>query len=187
MGTLIFKGPIARPSFGRRLLVAASFTVLVVVVAGCNAAATAQDSANVLAGIINIAKAEAPALPAADAAVVTQWATLGATLDLQLDSCITGAQAAGSKKSAFLTCFNTFAQGLLSTSELAQLKVLSAGSQSKVQLWVTAISLGINAALTAFGGTAQATPAVSTSAEQPTKAELAHLARRVGLSAAYGF
>jgi hypothetical protein len=59
------------------------------------------------------------------------------------------------------------------------LRVLSAGSQSKVQLWVTAIILGVNAALTSFGGTQAATPQV---AVLPASHEdLAQLARQVGL------
>jgi len=152
---------------------------------GCSASATAQDFANVLSGIINIAKAEIPALPAADASIVTQWTTLGTTLDAQLQSCITVATAAGGKKTAFLACFNTFAAGIASPSELAQLRVLSAGSQGKAQLWVTAIILGVNAAFTSFGGAPAATPQVA--AVQPTHAELAELARRVGVSRTYGF
>ena len=163
----------------------AGLAIAGIFMAGCNATKTAQDFANVLTGVINIAKAEIPALPPADAAIVTQWTNLGTTLDGQLQSCITGATAAGGKKAAFLGCFNTFAAGIASPSELAQLRVLSAGSQSKAQLWVTAIILGVNAALTAFGGAPVAEPTVA--AVQPTHAELAELARQAGVSPAYGF
>jgi len=176
---------ISRRAFCRRLAAVGSFVILLLSAVGCSASATAQDFANVLTGIINIAKAEIPALPPADGAIVTQWTALGTTLDGQLQSCITGAEAAGGKKAAFLACFNTFAAGIASPSELAQLRVLSAGSQSKAQLWVTAIILGVNAALTSFGGTPAATPTVA--AVQPTHAELAQLARQVGASPAYGF
>ncbi len=160
-------------------LAAGSFMLLLLMTTGCNATTTAQDFANVIAGILNIAKAEIPALPPADAAIVTQWTTLGTTLDAQLQTCITDATAAGGKKAAFLACFNTFAAGIASPAELAQLRVLSAGSQSKVQLWVTAIILGVNAALTSFGGTPAATPQVA--ALPASHEELAQLARQIGL------
>lgn len=159
----------------RTLSAIVSPTILLLLSAGCNPTTTAQDFANVITGILNIAKAEIPALPPADGAIVSQWTTLGTTLDGQLRSCVTAATAAGGKKSAFLACFNTFTQGLLSTTELAQLRVISSASQSKVQLWVTAVSLGVNAALTAFGGAAQPAPQVS--AEQPTRAALEAFAR----------
>ncbi len=172
------EGSVAKHPLYQRLA-AGSFMLLLLMTTGCNATTTAQDFANVIAGILNIAKAEIPALPPADAAIVTQWTTLGTTLDAQLRTCITNATAAGGKKAAFLACFNTFAAGIASPAELAQLRVLSAGSQSKVQLWVTAIILGVNAALTSFGGTPAATPQV---AMLPASHEdLTQLARRVGL------
>ncbi len=160
-------------------LAAGSFMILLLMTAGCNATTTAQNFANVIAGILNIAKAEIPALPPADAATVTQWTTLGTTLDAQLQTCITSATAAGGKKAGFLACFNTFAAGIATPAELAQLRVLSAGSQSKVQLWVTAIILGVNAALTSFGGTPTATPQVAV--VPASHEDLAQLARQVGL------
>ncbi|HEX4076015.1 MAG TPA: hypothetical protein VHX49_11500 [Candidatus Acidoferrales bacterium] len=175
----------AKPSLRRRLAAAASFILLIAIVSGCNATTTAQDFVNVITGILNIAKAEIPALPAADGAIVAQWTTLGTTLDGQLQTCIASATAAGGKKAAFLACFNAFAAGIASPSELAQLRVLSTGSQSKVQLWVTAIILGVNAALTAFGGTPATTPQV---ADVPAShRDLAKLARQVGVSPSYGF
>jgi hypothetical protein len=169
----------------QRLVAAGSFIILLLMTVGCNATTTARDFANVLTGVINIAKAEIPALPPADAAIVTQWTTLGTTLDGQLQNCITGATTAGGKKAAFLGCFNTFAAGIASPAELAQLRVLSAGSQSKAQLWVTAIILGVNAALTSFGGTPATTPQVA--AVPASHEDLAQLARQVDVSQAYGF
>jgi hypothetical protein len=175
----------AKLRFHRRLVWVGSFMVLLVMAAGCNATTTAQNFANVITGILNIAKAEVPALPPADGAIIARWTTLGTTLDGQLQTCITSATAAGGKKAAFLACFNTFAAGIASPAELAQLRVLSAGSQSKAQLWVTAIVLGVNAALTSFGGTAAPTPTVA--AALTSHNDLVALARRVGVSTAYGF
>src|SRR5579862_9745634 len=114
----------------RKLAALSSITVLVVLFAGCNPATTAQDFANVIAGILNIAKAEVPALPADDAAIVTQWTTLGTTLEGQLQTCINSATTAGGKKAAFLACFSAFAGGIVSPSELAQLRILTSGSQT---------------------------------------------------------
>ena len=171
-------GSVAKHPLYQRLA-SGSLLLLFLMTAGCNATTTAQDFANVIAGILNIAKAEIPALPPPDAAIVTQWTTLGTTLDAQLQTCITSATATGGKKAAFLACFNTFAAGIASPAELAQLRVLSAGSQSKMQLWVTAIILGVNAALTSFGGTPTATPQVAV--VPASHDDLAQLARRVGL------
>ena len=174
----------SRRAFWKRLAAVGSSVILLLSAVGCNATTAAQDFANVITGILNIAKAEIPALPPADGAIVTEWTTLGTTLDGQLQSCITAATTAGGKKPAFLACFNTFAGGIASPAELAQLRVLSPGSQSKVQLWVTAIILGVNAALTSFGGAPAATPTVA--GVQPTHAELAQLARRLDVSPTYG-
>jgi hypothetical protein len=169
---------VANCRFRRKLAALSSIAVLVALLsAGCNAATTAQDFANVIAGILNIAKAEVPALPADDAAIVAQWTTLGTALEGQLQTCINGATTAGSKKAAFLACFNVFAGGIVSPSELAQLRVLTSGSQTKVQLWVTAMILGVNAALTAFGGTPAATPKVA--AQPPSHQDIVALARRL--------
>lgn len=176
---------ISRRAFCQRLAAVGSFVILLLPAVGCNATTAAQDFANVITGILNIAKAEIPALPPADGAIVAQWTTLGTTLDGQLQTCIASATAAGGKKAAFLGCFNTFAAGIASPAELAQLHVLSAASQSKVQLWVTAIVLGVNAALTSFGGTAAATPQIA--AEPASHQDLLALARRVEAKPAYGF
>ena len=147
--------------------------------AGCNAADAAQRAQSVIAAVLQIAQAEEPALPPADAAIVTPWVTLGVTLDGQLETCLATAATNGSKKSAFFACFNTFSQGLLGPTELAQLRVLSPGSQKTAQLWITAISVGIDVAIPLLGGTAQAPPAVSSI--PPSSRELASFAARLGI------
>jgi hypothetical protein len=161
---------------------AALVMVCVVACAGCNASQAAQRAQSVIAAVLNIAQAEEAALPPSDAAVLTPWVSAGETLNGQLSSCIAGATAAGSKKSAFLACFNTFAQGLFSPTELSQLRLLSPGTQKKVQLWVTAISVGLNVAIPAFGGTEVTPPTLGGA---PSAAELRGFARRIGV--AYGY
>lgn len=138
----------------------ATLALCTIFLAGCSAQQSATDFANVLGSILNIAKAEEPALPPNDAAVITPWVNVGMTLEGQLQSCIVGAGPSG-KKAAFVGCFNTFASGLVNPTELAQLRVVSAGSQSKVQLWATAVIIGVNAALTQFGGSTLPMPVVS--------------------------
>lgn len=144
------------------------FLAVLLVAGGCNSQQAAQNFSNVIVGILNVAQAEEPVLSAKDAAIITPWIALGQTLDAQLNACISGAGASG-KKAAFVGCFNNFASGLLNPTELAQLKVLDSGSQSKVQLWATAVIIGVNAALTNFGGTAQPMPTI---AAPPTTAQL---------------
>lgn len=109
---------------------------------GCNATSDANTIENIVSTTLAIAQAEEPVLPPADSAILTPWVNLGITLNGQLKTCI-AANTSG-KKAQFATCFNTFASGLLSTQELASLRVLSPASQNKVQLYVTAIVTAVN-------------------------------------------
>lgn len=153
--------------------------VPVLLLSGCNAYQTAQRFETVLAGIISIAQAEEGALPPADAAIVKQWTDLGVTLDSQLNACIMVAGQHGGKGATFAGCFNTFASGLASPAELAQLRVLSPGAQKKAQLYVTAAILGVNAALTAFKVAEQPVPQIG-SAPQPSAQEINQLRVELG-------
>jgi hypothetical protein len=69
---------------------------------------------------------------------------LGIGLDSQLATCVSNVSGLVGKGAKFSSCFTTFAQGLLSPSEQAQLRILSASSQSKVSLYVTGIVAGVN-------------------------------------------
>src|SRR5579871_1053987 len=108
-----------------RVLAILAVMALAIASAGCNAADAARRAQSVIAAVLQIAQAEEPVLPPTDAAIVAPWVTLGVTLDGQLETCLATAITNGSKKSAFLACFNTFSQGLLGPTELAQLRVLS--------------------------------------------------------------
>ena len=146
----------------------------------CNALATAQNFSNVLGGIIAVAQADIPALPPADGAILTTWTNLGVSLDGQLNTCI-GALGNSGKTAQFLGCFNAFASGLLNPTELAQLRIVSAGSQSKVQLYVTAAVLGLNAALVFYKGVSQ-TPPVVGSGSTPSAEDLRTTFLRAGVT-----
>ena len=129
--------------------------------AGCTAQQTAQDVSNVVGGILNIAQQEEQALPAADVAVMTPWVTLGLSLKAQADTCIA---AAGNTKAKLATCLTAFVGGLLSPTELAQLRILSPATQKKVQLYATAALIAINGALTNWGQPAKPNPTISSEA-----------------------
>lgn len=151
-------------------LLACCFTM-----SSCSAQQTAQNISNVVGGILNIAQAEEPALPQADAAVITPWIALGFTLQGQANTCIA---AAGNTKSKLATCLTAFVGGLLSPTEMAQLRILSPAAQKKVQLWATACLIAINGALTNWGQSPQPNPTLATG---PTAAELNVLSAQLRL------
>lgn len=135
---------------------------------GCSAATTAERTQSVLQAVIAVAQAETPAIPIQDQPKYTAFTNLASTLDGQLGTCITNvtgtAGTAMNTKSKFLTCFNTFTSGLLTSPELAQLQISDSKTQQEVQLYVTAIVQGVNIALTFFGGSPAVTPTVGTKA-----------------------
>lgn len=153
----------------------------------CNGLQTATRAQGIITAVLNVAAAEEPSVPAADQAAFTNWVNLGKTLDGQLSACITNVGGVTGKGAKFSVCFNTFASGLLSSSELAQLRVLSPGSTSKVQAVVTAIVTGVNVAFAAFGGSSLQAPSVGS----VTAAGVHDVGIRAGLSsetlAQYGY
>ena len=135
-----------------------AFTTLSTV--GCNGADTATRAQNAVTAALNIAAAEVSVVPAADQAAYKSFVALGQSLNAQLGTCIAGVSGITGKAGKFLSCFNTFANGLLAPAELAQLRLLNPSTQAKVQLYVTAIVVGVNIAVAAFGGSVVATPSV---------------------------
>jgi hypothetical protein len=163
-------GPIALVS----LLVV---TALPMLLAGCSAQQTALKAQGVVSAVLKVAAAEEAVVPAADQAAFTSWVSLGNTLNAQLATCITNVGGVTGKGAKFAACFSTFASGLLSPAELAQLRVLSPSTQAKVQLYVTAIVTGINVV------TAITAPQVAE--RQPTRGELEAFAARIGYAGEY--
>lgn len=146
---------------------------------GCGGAyQTAQQFQTVIAGILNIAQGGVSSLPAADQATVGNWVNAALNLDGQLAGCINSAGTSAAA-SAFGTCFDTFAAGLTSPSELAQLRIVSAASQKKVELWATAAILAVNGALAIYNLAAQPQPTI---AQAPSRAELLVVASEVNIS-----
>lgn len=156
----------------KKLLVVPIFA-LCMVFAGCNAQATAQKAQQIISAVLQTAQAEEPAVPAQDQATFTNFVNLGLTLNGQLGTCIGNVGGLMGKGAKFESCFNTFAQGLFSSSELDQLRVLSPASAAKVQLYATAIIAGVNVVVSF------ASPSVATA---PSSAEMRSLGHRVGLT-----
>ena len=137
-------------------------------IAGCNAFQTAQKAHDIVGAVVAVAQADLPSLQATgvfnatEAATVTNYLNLTVTLNGQYQTCITSANSATlGKKGKFVTCLDTFAQGLSDPKELAQLRVMRPGAQQQVQLWITAASIGVSSVVAALGGSPVASPQVS--------------------------
>lgn len=143
---------------------------------GCSALQKAQTAANVIGAILAVAQAEVPAVPPADQAGYSGFVTLGQSLDSQLQACIVAANTGVTKSGKFLACFNGFAAGLGSPAEQAQLRLLSASTRAKVQLYLVGVIAGVNVAVQSFGGTKLQAPAVGPA---PAAAEIRELRTQV--------
>jgi hypothetical protein len=158
-------------------------------IAGCNKFADAQNTIGVIAQIVSTAQSDLPSLQAsgvftaAEAIAVTNYLGAVSLLDTQAGTCLTAIGKNGAN-AALVACFTTFANGLVSPAELADLRVLNPKAQARVQLWVTAFALAINAGAEFFGGATSAPPQI---ADQPAQqADLAVLRARLNLPASYG-
>lgn len=160
----------------RKLLSIALALCLVPALTGCSAQQKAQGVYDVIEGIVIVAQAEAPNVPVEDQAIYNGLVAFAGSLADQLKVCI---DAPGAK---FLTCFQSFANGLNSPTELAQLRILSPKSQHKVQIYVSAIVAGVNAGLTYFGGKKSVAPVISPA--PASQAELRELADQIGYQGA---
>lgn len=140
--------------------------LLVIPLCGCSVYKYANNTVNVIGQIISIAQADLPGLESsgviatADAPAITNWLNGLATLDSQAKTCVATAGTSGTK-AALTSCITTFAEGLLNPTELATLRVLSPKSQQKVELYATAITLGLNAYCDIEGCASITPPAIS--------------------------
>lgn len=164
--------------------------LLAVSLSGCSNYTKAQKAYNVVEAIISVVEADLPSLQAAgvfspaEATVVGGYANLAGHLADQYESCITNAQNTMIATSGkFLDCLNVFSAGLADPKELASLRVLNPKAQKQVQLWVTAVQVGINATIAVLGG--QQTAPVAISASLPTTAELHEFGARCGYQGGY--
>lgn len=136
--------------------------VLLLPLGGCSATTTAQKTEAAIGAVLAVAQVEEANIPAADRVVYTAFVNLAVGLNSQLETCISDVSSMSlSKNQKFLACFNTFAAGLASPSELAELRILSPASQSTVETYLLAIVAGINALEAALGGQPLPNPSVS--------------------------
>src|SRR5579864_9799799 len=130
---------------------------IAVALSGCSSYSKAVTAYNVIAAIVGVAQADLPALQAAgvispaEAPVVGGYVALVGSLNAQYKSCIDNAQSTKLKNaSKFLLCASAFDVGLSDPKELAQLRVLNPKAASRVQLWATAVQIGLNSAIGAL-------------------------------------
>lgn len=169
----------------KRLSIVAVAALVAFSVAGCTGYQKALAAYNVIQSIVNVAQADLPTLQAAgvfspaEAPVIGGYVQLVGTLNGQYSACITNAQNSKLATSGkFIGCLNVFSAGLSDPKELASLRLLNPKAQSKVQLWATALQIGLNVALSNLGAPQPQAPVIAASA--PTSAELLGFAAHIG-------
>lgn len=151
--------------------------------AACSAYQKAETAYKVIAIIVSLAQADLPAFQAtgvisvAESQAVSSYLGAVANLNGQYSTCIDNAENATlSTKAKFLACANIFTSGLLNAKELEGLRILNPKAQHQVQLWVSAVQLGLNSTVIALGGAVEPAPVVGSA---PTTAELHSFEKRV--------
>ena len=166
--------------------------VLCLSLGGCKQQPAVLNALAVIGQLLTLAQDDLPSLQVSgvitsgDQVAFGNWLAAGQTLLTQAQTCVSGLGASGSG-SALASCVNTFATGLLSPTEQAQLRIISPAAQKKVTLYVTAIVLATNFAAQLINANQSTTPPVgSTAGPAPTSTELRELRIRLNLSPAYG-
>jgi hypothetical protein len=166
----------------KKLILPLALSLVLLTSCNGNGLQTAQRAQSAIQVALNIAAVEENLVPVQDQAIYKNFVTLGNTLNGQLGTCITNVTGIMGTGAKFASCFNTFAQGVLSPVELAQLRLLSPTTAAKVQLYVTAVVAGVNIAIAAFGGTPAATPVVGAS---PSTSQLNYVEHQMREAAGY--
>jgi hypothetical protein len=184
------QGGLMQAKLGKLGGTAVVLLVAMLTVAGCNTYQAALNAVNTAGQIFTIAQQDLPALeasgviPAKDVPAVTGWLNAGIALQGQAKTCVTAAGTSGTK-AALGNCLFVFANGLVSPTELANLRLLDKNTQQKVELWATAAVLAADGYCVIEGCT-QASPPVITQAA-PTAEELHNLRVEAGIPNAYGY
>jgi hypothetical protein len=135
---------------------------------GCKEQPQVLAALNTVQQVITLAQTDVPSLVVAgtitqaDATAISTWLGAASSLDAQGITCVTALGASGSA-SAIATCVNTIGTGLLSPTEMAQLRIISAKAQHSLAIYVTAVVLGVNAAAEIVNAIQTATPTVGAS------------------------
>jgi len=177
----------------RKVSVSAVAVLSIFALVGCQQQPKVVAALGVVGQILTLAQDDLPTLQvtgvltSADVTNFGNWLAAGQTLLGQAQGCVNGLGSGGSA-SALAACVNTFATGLISPTEQAQLRIISPGAQKKVTLYVTAVVLAANFAAQIIKATQVQTPTVGTTpAPAPSTQELHDLRMRLGLSPAYGY
>src|ERR1700690_1651523 len=135
---------------------------------GCSAYNDTLAGLNTLGQIITVAEADIPTLEAAgtfsaaDAAAAQSWLQGLGAIQSQSVACVNTVGSKGAKAS-FAVCVTEFGIGLLSPTEMADLRLLSPSAQKQATIWVTALVLAANAVSVIVNATPVVAPVVGTS------------------------
>ena len=167
--------------------------VLALGLGGCKQQPDVVAALGIVQQVISLAQADLPALQVAgtlsqaDVTAATNWLSAASTIVGQGQTCVAGLGAGGST-AALANCVNTIGTGLLSPTEMAQLRIISPKAQRSVTIYVTAIVLGVNAAAQIVKATQTATPTVGAApGVTPTAQEMDDFKARLHLNPAYGY
>lgn len=161
--------------------------VAVLLLGGCKQQPSVVSALNVVQQVIMLAQADLPALQvagtlsSADMGAITNWLSAASTIVAQGQTCVAGLGAGGAT-SALANCVNTIGTGLLSPTEMAQLRIISPKAQHSVTIYVTAVVLGVNAVAAIVSATQTATPPVGGATASVSPDELRTFALRAGVS-----
>ena len=143
----------------RPFLLMLAICVFVMMPIGCNdPGAVAAKAANDVATAIGAAETTIGQLQAggtisaAEAKNILGYLNAANSLDSQFISCIGTVHAAKGAASGYLTCAQTFLNGLQDPAELANLRVSNPASQQKVDLVVNSVTLILQTVITALSG-----------------------------------
>jgi hypothetical protein len=157
---------------------------------GCSAFNDTLNGLNVVGQIVAVAQADLPALQAAgtfsaaDETAAQNWLSGVASIQAQAVSCVNTIGSKGAK-SAFAGCVTAIGTGLLSPTEMAQLRILSPKAQKQVTIWVTAVVLATNAVAAIVNAAPTVTPAIVL--PPASTQELNEFKSRLNLDPAWGY
>jgi hypothetical protein len=132
---------------------------------GCKDQPAVAAALGVVQNVITLAQADLPALQvggvltAGDVTAATNWLSAASTIVGQGQTCVAGIGTSGST-SALANCVTTIGTGLLSPTEMAQLRIISPKAQHQITVYVTAVVLGVNLAAQIVKATQTTTPVV---------------------------
>ena len=142
-----------------RFIAAIAVLAAAIALSGCNdPGAVAAKAANDVATAIGAAETTIGQLQAGGTISATEaknilgYLNAANSLDSQFISCIGTVHAAKGAASGYLTCAQTFLNGLQDPAELANLRVSNPASQQKVDLVVNSVTLILQTVITALSG-----------------------------------